>query len=201
MKKIVLLCSLLLFAFIPIQANSREQVTLVKCVDGDTAHFNIDGTDTKVRFLAINAPEYTNKKEAYGKEASAYVCDILSNAEEITLEYDDGSDTLDKYGRTLGWVYADDVLIQKELVKQGLAEVKYLYGDYAYTDELQELEKEAKSKKLNMWSNVEPEEISPVAYVGGAVGGVFLIIIGVFFTKGKRKKKAIIKKGVKRLRK
>ena len=32
----------------------------------------------------------------------------------------------DKYGRTLAWVYADDRLVQMELVQQGLAEVKYI---------------------------------------------------------------------------
>jgi len=64
------------------------------------------------------------------------VCDALTNAKTIELEYDDGSDETDKYGRTLAWVYADGKLLQRELVKQGLAEVKYIYGDYAYTDEL-----------------------------------------------------------------
>lgn len=146
MKKIMFFCLLALMAAMPVQANTREEVAFSKCTDGDTAHFKINGKDTTVRFLAINAPEFTKTKEPYGKEASAYVCDALQSAETIELEYDDGSDKLDKYGRTLAWVYADGVLLQKELVKQGLAEVKYIYGDYAYTKELQELEKEAKKR-------------------------------------------------------
>ena len=163
----------------------------------------INGKDTTVRFLAINAPEYTKTKEPYGKEASAYVCDALKSAETIELEYDDGSDKLDKYGRTLAWVYADDVLLQKELVKKGLAEVKYLYGDYAYTKELQTLEKEAKKEKLNMWSDglaAEEEHNETIQYVLGAAGGVILIVFGLFFAKGKRNKQRYIRKGVKQLR-
>ena len=97
MKKLLLLAMLLLLAIVPIQANTKEKVIFSKCTDGDTAHFLIDGKDTTVRFLAINAPEYTKTKEEYGKEASAYVCNALMEADTITLEYDDGSDALDKY--------------------------------------------------------------------------------------------------------
>ena len=34
-----------------------EEVTLKKCIDGDTADFNIKGKVKKVRFLAVDAPE------------------------------------------------------------------------------------------------------------------------------------------------
>ena len=204
MKKIMFFCLFTIMAMLPVQANTREEVEFGKCTDGDTARFKIDGKDTTVRFLAINAPEYTKTKEPYGKEASAYVCDALKSAETIELEYDDGSEKLDKYGRTLAWVYVDDVLLQEELVKRGLAEVKYLYGDYAYTKELQTLEKEAKKEKINMWSDgkaAKEAQYDTVQYVLGAAGGVVLIIFGLFFAKGKHNKQRYIRKGVKQLRK
>lgn len=204
MKKIMFFCLLVILAAMPVQANTKEEVEFSKCTDGDTAHFLIRGKDTTVRFLAINAPEYTKTKEPYGKEASEYVCDILTNANTIELEYDDGSDTLDKYGRTLAWVYADDVLLQRELVQRGLAEVKYIYGDYAYTEELKTLEKEAKKEKLNMWSDgkaAAQEQTDSLQYILGAVGGLVLIIFGLFFAKGKRNKERYIRKGAKQLRK
>ena len=145
-------------------------------------------------------PEYTKEKEPFGKEASEYVCNTLTNAKKIQLEFDDGSDETDKYGRVLAWVYADGKLLQRELVKQGLAEVKYIYGDYAYTDELKELEKEAKAKKLAMWSNETTKEDDTMPYYLSAAGGVVLIIIGTFFAKGKRNKKKMIKQGMKQLK-
>ena len=198
MKKLLLLAMLLLLAIVPIQANTKEKVIFSKCTDGDTAHFLIDGKDTTVRFLAINAPEYTKTKEEYGKEASAYVCNALMEADTITLEYDDGSDALDKYGRTLAWVYADDVLLQRELVKQGLAEVAYIYGDYAYTEELRALEKEAKAQKLNMWSDgkaAEEESEEWISYALGVVGGVVLIISDCFSLRESATSSAIFAKG------
>ena len=81
--------------------------------------------------------------------------------------------------------------------------MKYLYGDYAYTKELQTLEKEAKNEKLNMWSDglaAEEEQNETIQYVLGAAGGVILIIFGLFFAKGKRNKQRYIRKGVKQLR-
>lgn len=200
-KKIGIVCLLLVVCTgTSIHANTREQVSLGRCVDGDTTHFMIDGVDTTVRYLAINAPEYTKEKEPYGKEASAYVCDVLTNAKKIELEYDDGSDRLDKYGRTLAWVYADDELVQASLVSQGLAEVKYLYGEYAHTQTLQTLEKEAKAKQLQMWSGTQPEEEAELPLWASTLGGLLLIIIGVFFTKGKGKQKRMIKQGVKQIK-
>lgn len=200
-KKILLIAMMVMMCILPIEANSKKTVKLSKCTDGDTAHFLIDGKDKTVRFLAINAPEYTKEKEPYGKEASEYVCDVLTNAKKIQLEFDDGSDETDKYGRVLAWVYADGKLVQRELVKQGLAEVKYIYGDYAYTDELKTLEKEAKAQKLNMWSNTTTkDEDDTIPYYLSAAGGVVLILVGTFFVKGKRNKKKMIKQGMKQLK-
>ena len=200
-KKILLIAMMVMMCILPIEANSKKTVKLSKCTDGDTAHFLIDGKDKTVRFLAINAPEYTKEKEPYGKEASEYVCDVLTNAKKIQLEFDDGSDETDKYGRVLAWVYADGKLVQRELVKQGLAEVKYIYGDYAYTDELKALEKEAKAQKLNMWSNTTTkDEDDTIPYYLSAAGGVVLILVGTFFVKGKRNKKKMIKQGMKQLK-
>lgn len=200
-KKILLIAMMVMMCMLPIEANSKKTVKLSKCTDGDTAHFLIDGKDKTVRFLAINAPEYTKEKEPYGKEASEYVCNVLTNAKKIQLEFDDGSDETDKYGRVLAWVYADGKLVQRELVKQGLAEVKYIYGDYAYTDELKALEKEAKAQKLAMWSNATTEdEDDTIPYYLSAAGGIVLILVGTFFVKGKRNKKKMIKQGMKQLK-
>ena len=204
MNKLLLVCMLFAISVVSLQANTREEAELVKCVDGDTTHLKVGNEVLKVRYLAIDTPEYTKEKEPYGKEASECVCKLLSEADKIELEYDDGSDTLDKYGRTLAWVYADDVLLQRELVQRGLAEVKYIYGDYAYTEELKTLEKEAKKEKLNMWSDgkaAAQEQTDSLQYILGAAGGLVLIIFGLFFAKGKRNKERYIRKGVKQLRK
>lgn len=173
----------------------KDVVTLSKCVDGDTTHFNLNGEDITVRYLAINTPESTTKKEFYGKEASNYVCNKLKNASKIELEYDSESDKLDKYDRVLAWVIVDGEVLQKDLVKNGYAEVKYIYGDYKYLDDLEKLEKEAKSKKLGMWQNYK-EDYSKYIYIGI---GVILIII-LLILKKKRSAKKILNKISKKIK-
>ena len=127
-------------------------------MDGDTAKFILDKREITARFLAIDTPETkhpTKGVEPFGKDASNYTCDKLTNAKKIVLEYDDGSDKTDKYERHLVWVYYDDNFLQEELINLGYAKVAYLYGDYKYTTDLQNAEVVAKSDKKGIWSDYE----------------------------------------------
>ncbi len=155
MKKMVLVITFIMMTVVNVKAESVT-VKLKNCVDGDTARFMIGNEIKSTRFLAINTPEIKHGKkqaEPYGVEASNYTCKRLKNAKKIVLEYDNNSSKTDKYGRVLAWVFVDGKLLQDDLVKNGFAEVKYLYGDYKYTSLLQKSEKKAKKDKLNMWSS------------------------------------------------
>lgn len=131
-----------------------DKVTLKSTIDGDTAKFDVNGKEEKIRFLAIDTPETVKNNtpvEAYGLDASKYTKEKLNNAREIILEYEKAND-YDKYNRLLAWVFIDGQLLQELLVKEGLAEVKYVYGDYKYTDKLYDAQKYAKDNKLGIWS-------------------------------------------------
>lgn len=134
---------------------AKEEVTFSKCVDGDTIKVKVDGEEKTVRFLAVDTPESvhpTKGVEYYGKEASEYTCNKVTNAKKIELEYDDNSDKEDKYDRLLAWVWVDDSLLQDDLVSNGYAEVAYLYGDYKYTSLLQDHQAVAESKEIGIWN-------------------------------------------------
>lgn len=136
-----------------IEPGERFTVTLDKCVDGDTAWFNIDGESTKVRFLYIDTPESTNQIEPYGKEASAYTKNELTNAKTIELELNKDGDSKDKYDRLLVWVFVDGELLQEKLAKEGLVEKFYDYGyDYTYKQEIIDADNEARSNHLGIYS-------------------------------------------------
>ena len=175
-----------------------EEVTLKKCIDGDTADFNINGEVKKVRFLAVDAPEIkhgSKKADPYGDKASLFTCTALKMANKVTLEYDSNSDKTDKYGRVLAWVFVDDKLLQGLLVKKGYAKVAYLYGDYKYTEKLQKYESEAKSKKINMWSDYK-EDYSEYLFIG--VIGLIVIIVCIFDKSFRKKTVRKIKRKAKR---
>ena len=97
-----------------------ERFVVVRVIDGDT--IELTGGD-KVRLLAIDAPE---KGEPLHDQAT----DELSRmtlGKSVRLEY--SGRRRDRYGRLLGFVYADDtLLVNGELLKRGLASV-YLFND------------------------------------------------------------------------
>lgn len=163
MKKVKILILILITMWLtPVFANETVDVKFSKCVDGDTAKFILNNKEITARFLAIDTPETvhpTKGVEPYGKDASNYTCDKLTNAEKIVLEYDDGSDKTDKYDRHLVWVYYDNNFLQEELIKKGYAKVAYLYGDYKYTTDLQNAEIVAKSDKKGIWNDYEFNDV------------------------------------------
>lgn len=157
MKKLLVFILLLLFPF-NVFAEERVNVTFSKCVDGDTIKVIMDDKEETVRFLAIDTPEtkHPNKgEEPYGKEASNYTCNRVKEAQKLELEFDSNSDKKDKYDRYLAWIFVDDNLLQAELIKNGLAEVAYLYGDYKYTDLLKDYEQTAINSKVGKYSSVD----------------------------------------------
>ena len=175
-----------------VNVNAQKlEVTLDSCVDGDTAWFILNNERIKTRFLAIDTPESTNKKEPYGKEASDFTCNILSNASKIEIEYDPNSDKLDKYDRHLVWIFVDDNLLQDLIIKNGLGEVAYLYGDYQYTYILEASQLIAKTSKIGIWS-----ETNDYLYVIIGIAIFIVILIVCIFNKKFRKKvfKKILKK-------
>lgn len=197
MKRMTIVLVILITISFNIKVSAKESVTLSKCVDGDTAWFYLENEEIKTRFLAIDTPESTNEKEPYGLEASNFTCEALKKAKKIEIEYDENSDKLDKYDRHLVWVFVDDKLLQEMLIENGLAEVKYLYADYKYTDILLEKEKIAKSKNLNIWKeDIKPEKLNYVEITYIAIF-ITIILILLITKKGRKILARHIKKKIK----
>ncbi len=174
MKKIVFFIFIFLLS-LNVYASEKIEVKFSKCVDGDTAWLIKDEKEIKVRFLAIDAPEAGEEVEPFGKEASEFTCNKLKYAKKIEIEYDDNAFEKDKYERHLVWIFVDDRLLQDEIVRNGWAEVTYLYGDYKYIDRLKQSESVAKRNSLNIWSNNDDYKEAPIILV------VLIFIIVIYF--------------------
>jgi micrococcal nuclease len=74
---------------------------VTKVIDGDTIHVLINGKDYKVRYIGINTPEDTTKKEWLGPEATARDKQLVAG-KMVTL-VKDVSET-DQFGRLLRFV-------------------------------------------------------------------------------------------------
>ncbi len=132
-------------------------VELVSCTDGDTAVFNVSGSATATRFLAIDTPETSNGVDPWGQAAKELTCSLLTNASEIILENDDESDVWDNYDRLLAFIWADGELVQYKLVRESLAWVKYLYGNYDHNLLLIGLEGAMQNEDLRIWGEDDPD--------------------------------------------
>lgn len=186
----------------PFFVYAKEEVTFSKCVDGDTIKVKVKNKEATVRMLAVDTPESVHPKkevEYYGKDASDYTCNLITNAKKIELEYDSNSDKYDKYERLLAWVFVDDYLLQDKLVRNGYAEVAYLYGNYKYTDLLKDHEVLAKQEYIGIWDDDAREEYNlKKNKVEDTNESLFvtlvLIIIGFIYTYIKKRFTKYLKK-------
>lgn len=154
----------------------KVEVTVKLFVDGDTTHFNIsdpsfDGNVLKARYLAVNTPESTGKIEPYGKKASRFTKQTLSQATSIIIETDGDSWEADSTGgRYLVWVWyrtdenSDYRNLNIELLQNGLA-IASNSGQNRYGQTC--LAALGQSQKLGL--NVNSGERDPEHYYGAAV--------------------------------
>ena len=123
-----------------------DTAKVIQVIDGDT--ITVKG-GYRVRYIGIDTPEIHPVPEAYGTEAWQGNRQLVEG-KEVRLERD-VSET-DKYGRLLRYVYVDDVFVNAELVRQGLAEAKAYPPDIKYQDYLEQMEAEAKEAGRGMWA-------------------------------------------------
>ncbi len=144
--------------------NGLQEATLLSCVDGDTIKVSIDGTETTVRLIGIDAPESVNPDESlnteYGTMASEYTSNILSNVSKVYLEYD--VSVTDTYGRTLAYVWLSNTTESPEtnmlnaiLVDKGYAvDVVYMPNN-KYSDLFLQLSASAEESNAGLWEYEE----------------------------------------------
>jgi len=136
---------LLLFTLLSCSA-PPQSARVTEVIDGDT--ITIKG-GFKVRYIGIDTPEIYPREEPLAQEAWQ-ANRTLVEGKIVTLERD-VSET-DRHGRLLRYVYVDSIFVNAELVRLGLAEAKAYPPDNKYQNLLEELEAEAKSKKLGIWA-------------------------------------------------
>lgn len=120
---------------------------LVDCYDGDTCTFNIvvaekdvslgqnlmqhitiTRKDQRVRLCDINAPEMKGDAKVAATKARDDLLSWIRNAKTIELRAaqkniceEETCDSIEKYGRMLGWIYADGVNLNAKQVESGNA--------------------------------------------------------------------------------
>jgi micrococcal nuclease len=131
--------------------NKCRWETLNRVVDGDTV---IVGRDERVRFIGIDTPEikHPNKPlDPRGLVSSDYLKDLIGDSKKICLIEDTIGDKIDKYDRTLAYLFTEEGTdLNADLVKSGWAK-GYFYFAFDRKHEFRSYESIARSKKIGLW--------------------------------------------------
>ncbi len=122
-----------------------KEAKVKRVIDGDTVELD---KGQIVRLVGVNAP---NNGEPFEEEATEYTKKLIEG-KKVKLEYD--AYKSDRFGRILAYAIIDNKNLSIELVKKGLAKV-IIYEKrkpLIYQQQLLDAEKEAKIKKLGIWS-------------------------------------------------
>ncbi|MCS4485349.1 thermonuclease NucI [Staphylococcus americanisciuri] len=129
-----------------------DTYTVKRVVDGDTIIVSKAGKeDERVRLIGVDTPETVKPNtpvQPYGKEASDFTKKHLTN-QTVRLEYD--REKTDRYGRTLAYVWLGDDMFNVMLAKEGLARAKFYAPNDKYRILIEQAQKEAQKKQLNIW--------------------------------------------------
>ena len=151
---LIIVCLIIaIFSCIPQPA---PELICTSVIDGDTIKLS-DGNI--VRYIGINTPEVD---ESLGKEATEANKQLVEN-KRVRLEYD--IQQIDKYGRTLAYVYTDDIFVNAELVRLGYAEISTYGQNLKHLVLFVEYQYEALNNRRGIW--VDAQDIVYVTATGG----------------------------------
>jgi micrococcal nuclease len=139
-------------------ADSKLPILLAKVTkvnDGDSIEVQLDAGPARVRFSAIDTPEYD---QPYGSKSSAALKAMLPIGSDVELEIV----TQDQFRRMVAtvWLVADGkrVNINEAMLRDGHA---WAYRRYMKDPKFCDIEQEARSKKLGLWAQPVSDWIYP----------------------------------------
>jgi endonuclease YncB( thermonuclease family) len=119
--------------------------------DGDTLTIlTAERRQVRVRLAEIDAPE---SRQPYGSRARQALAAmfIRQNVRVVVVD-------TDRYGRTVGRVYAGPLDVNRELVRQGAA---WVYRPHLHDRTLLVVEAEARTARRGLWSLPERDQMPP----------------------------------------
>ena len=126
--------------------NETHTCKVVRVIDGDTIVVLFGKKQERIRLLDIDAPE---KGQDFSEKSRLFLSEMISG-KLVTVEFKER----DIYGRILAFIYVNDINVNAEMVRSGLA-WKYRFSK---NKEFEKLQDEAKAKKLNIFSVKNPVE-------------------------------------------
>jgi endonuclease YncB( thermonuclease family) len=137
--------------------------TVARVVDGDT--FVCEG-GSRVRLLLVDADEVG--QSVYADSAALLIQRLMPPGTRVRLEFD--VELHDRYRRVLAYAYADSVLVNRELVRRGLAHVTVYPPNVRLVDVMRAAADSARREMRGIWAG-SAFECTPAEWRAGRCGG------------------------------
>ncbi len=124
---------------------SGDVATVSHVFDGDSLIAIVDGQESEIRLLGVNAPEGS---ECHGDVARSTLEQLLESG-EITLVADGEHE--DQFGRLLRYIYVDGLNVNLALIANGDATT--IQGDHSLDTEFATVADAAAAAGLGMWAD------------------------------------------------
>lgn len=123
-------------------------------IDGDTVQLT---SGERIRYIGIDAPEVRVRRHGrwvYAPEPFAEAASALNRrlveGHRVRLEAD--REPCDRYHRRLAYLFVDEVFVNAELVRQGLAVVKIFPPNDKYQETLRTVQAGARARHAGLWA-------------------------------------------------
>jgi endonuclease YncB( thermonuclease family) len=150
MKKVVV--GLILSCLFTFSTAYGWQGYVVKVLDGDSLRVKRGREIVEIRLYGIDSPEWG---QDYGNRSKRYLKSKISH-KTVSVESKD----VDRYGRTVALVSSSGMLMNREIVREGLA---WMYPKYCkeqpLCSELAKIEQQARARRRGLWRQKDP--VSP----------------------------------------
>lgn len=158
MKKLALVVILFIFsglAFFWYTSTKQQAFRVSEVIDGDTIILD-DGRT--VRYISVDAPELKKgpkgQDKCFAQEATEINRQLVEN-KRVRIETD--KNEMDRFGRTLAYVYLDETFINQHLLEQGAAKFHLDTVNLKHQADLIAVTQKAHEDKVGLWSQCAPD--------------------------------------------
>lgn len=120
------------------------QGKLISVSDGDSIKVMHDTKEEEIRFYGIDCPE---GEQDFGQEAKNLTSTLVVGRKIEVKPMD-----TDRYGRTVGLVYVDGILLNELIIQNGYAWVYHQYCKEKFCSQWKQLETQAQNQKKGLWN-------------------------------------------------
>lgn len=127
-----------------------QEAQVLEVIDGDTIRVSLDGTEYTVDYLLIDTPETTDPAQLFGPEAADFNR-VLLEGKTVRLEED--ASRIGPDGHLLRYVWFGELLVNEEILRQGLAKVVPSPTDLRHLERFLAVQSEAQAAGIGLWSS------------------------------------------------